>query len=131
MATVCLFFIFISIIQLINCFGCPPNEIIEPCTCIDANINCYGTSWSSFELVDFFTRISRESNVIQFNTLSIHGNSNLTELRANTFQDVAFNEIEISNCPNLVDVHEYAFTGVQNIATKLKFQYTGKSLSLK
>ena len=109
---------------------CPPTQLLSPCKCINDNIMCHDTSLSSSDLVDVFKRISRESIDLHFNTLSICQNHNLTELRANTFQNVTFKEVDISNCPNLVDVDDDAFSGVQDIATHLCFLFTGKSLAI-
>ena len=148
MSIVSLFLVYLSLIQLIQCNDssskliqrfhgfnncghsfnnyqssgrCPPAQLLAPCKCIDDNIMCHDTSLTSSDLVDVFKRISRESIDLHFNTLSICQNHILTEIRANTFQNVTFKEVDISNCPNLVDVDDDAFSGVQDIATHLSF----------
>ena len=130
MAIVPLFFVLLSLIPLIHCSGCPPKEMIAPCTCIYNDLYCEKNSLTSSELVDIFKRISRDYTDLHFSSLSIWRNFGLKELRANTFQDVTFDSVEISVCPNLVDVHEDAFSGVQNIATRVVFSSTGKSILL-
>ena len=124
---VSLFLVFLSIIQLIQGLklNCPPKELIAPCTCIFSNIDCAKTSLSSSQLVDLFKKISREANDLHFLIFWIWHNSNLTELRANTFQNVTFDHIWITHCPNLIDVHEDAFIGSEDIATSLMFDNTG------
>ena len=91
-------------------------------------IICDNTDLSSTQLVDLFTRISKQSIYHNYYTLSIVRNNNLTELRANTFQNVTFKEIEISYCPNLVDVHEEAFSGTEANVTELYWSLTGNFL---
>ena len=105
---------------------CPQRTLILPCTCkLNINdrkdqLNCRGIN--DTQLTTIFENleknwIRREKN---FGLLKLE-HSSISELRANTFKDITFDEIIITNCENLTTIDENAFNGTDQVTKSLSF----------
>ena len=101
--------------------GCPAPELIKPCVCEDNRIMCIKKS--DIDLVNIFQTLEKNLTKSEkhLNIFYLR-NSFITGLEGNTFKDITFDEIYISNCNQLTKIHVNAFAGTDLITKSLSFR---------
>ena len=104
---------------------CPDESLMSPCSCkvllgyIEV-IKCPGISTN--ELVNVFDSLSRNLNGNQKHFYSLRVSYGaIDELMENTFKDITFDEITISDCENLTTIHDNAFNGTELVTKRMTF----------
>ncbi len=97
-------------IPLIDCGKCPPNNTINPCNCqFNSRINCIG------DKVMNLTRIFQDLSLKLENKTDkefgdfVLSNTAITELEDNSFHDITFYTIRLSNASKLNHISSKAF----------------------
>jgi hypothetical protein len=95
---------------------CPATNLLHPCTCSSDNIVCDGNQY--INLKHIFNLVSQEvpNGLKNFYSLTI-SNAAIVEIERNTFYDVTFHTINISDARNLRLIDTYAF-GETNAYTR-------------
>ncbi|CAG2102351.1 unnamed protein product, partial [Medioppia subpectinata] len=106
-------------VRIITC-ECPDPSVILPYGCTGCQYNyieCYGDN--DFDLAEMFKKLSQtlEPEQKHFHRFKF-SNTNVTEIKANTFMDIVFSQIEISYT-NLVHIHPDAFMYTYNTTDTL------------
>ncbi|CAG2107166.1 unnamed protein product [Medioppia subpectinata] len=112
-------------VDTITC-ECPDPSVILPYGCTGCQYNyieCYGNN--DFDLAEMFNKLSLtlEPEQKHFHRFKFN-NTKVTEIKANTFMDIVFVEIYISDS-NLIHIHPDAFMYTYN--TTNKFSITNNS----
>ncbi len=98
-----------------NCL-CPSPEVLHPCKCDKNFITCGGTD--ALNLKHVFENIDQNlgENEKHFKQFWLN-NTAITEIEENTFFEVTFDDISISDATNLKSINSHAFTST-NLVTK-------------
>jgi hypothetical protein len=107
---------------------CPNPDLLKPCQCNNDSISCGGNN--SIDLKNIFHNLSStlKSDKKHFKSFSLN-NTAIKELPENTFGDITFNSLFISNAPNFSLIHTKSFSGTDSHG--LTFQFNIHNTSLK
>ena len=108
-----------------NSGNCPNDIVIDPCVCSRDNIKCTGNQ--DFDLKAVFYELSDKlnNNEKHFRSFALI-NSAFTELKAETFKDITFDEISIYKCFRLDRIHPTAFASTYNYTKVITFEWNPK-----
>jgi hypothetical protein len=117
--------IFTIIAQI--CGECPNPDLLKPCHCDRDSIFCGGHN--SIDLKNIFHNLSStlKSDKKHFKSFSLN-NTAIKELPENTFGDITFESLFISNAPNLTSIHTKAFSGTDTHGLTYEFNIFNTSL---
>ncbi len=117
--------IFTIIAQI--CGECPNPDLLKPCHCDKDSIFCGGHN--SIDLKNIFHNLSStlKSDKKHFKSFSLN-NTAIKELPENTFGDITFESLFISNAPNLTSIHTKAFSGTDTHRLTYEFNIYNTSL---
>ncbi len=107
----------LTIIGYILCV-CPVPELLKPCICNDNEISCGGNDL--LNLKHMFQKIDQEldDNQKSFNKFYLN-NTAIIELEENTFSEITFEEINITDAENLKLINTLAFSSNNMIIKRL------------
>ena len=98
--------------------NCPEYVVIEPCFCEQGAIICKDNS--IIDLEDIFRRLSKSYNEREKHFDAFYLDNTLNEeLVENTFRDITFDEIHITNCNYLKTINDNAFFGTDRVTKKI------------
>ncbi len=120
-----IFLIFTIIAQIYG--ECPNPDLLKPCHCDNDSISCGGQN--PIDLKNIFHNLSStlKSDKKHFKSFGLN-NTAIKELPENTFGDITFESLFISNAPNLSSIHTKAFSGTDSHGLTYQFNIYNTSL---
>ncbi len=114
-------------IPTIDCGKCPPNNTTNPCNCeYNYRINCIGDKVINLTHIfqDLSLKLENKTDK-EFDTFVL-SNTAITQLEDNSFHDITFRTIRLSNASKLNYISSNAFSP-SNTETVQKFVVEGYS----